>query len=74
VPEPLDPDGVRTVTVGTALWGLAVLVLLPFELTGRLDGRHAALWVCVTGFGLGLVGIAYCVRRRDSIARGGSAP
>ena len=33
--EPLDVDGVRTVAVGTALWALAFVLLLPFY--GRLE-------------------------------------
>ena len=33
--EPLDVDGTRTVAVGTALWLLGFLVLLPFY--GRLE-------------------------------------
>ena len=33
--EPLDVDGVRTLAVGTALWGLAFLMLLPFYRAGE---------------------------------------
>lgn len=60
---PLDVDGVRTVAVGTALWGVAFLALLPFY--GRLaDAGHGwVLWACLAGFGLGLVGGAFCRRR-----------
>jgi hypothetical protein len=62
--EPLDVDGVRTVAVGTGLWLLAFLLLLPFY--GRLedDGRLWWLWTCLAGFGLGLLGWDYCRRRR----------
>lgn len=62
--EPLDVDGVRTLAVGTALWGLAFVMLLPFA--GRLndDGNLWWLWTCVAGFGLGLLGWDYCRRRR----------
>ena len=35
--EPLDLDGVRTMQVGTALWALAFVLLLPFY--DRLRGR-----------------------------------
>lgn len=63
--EPLDVDGVRTVTVGTLLWGVAFLGLLPFW--GRLQetGRLWWLWACMAGFGLGLFGIEICRKRRD---------
>ena len=62
--EPLDVDGVRTVAVGTALWLLGFLALLPFY--GRLadSGRGWFLWTCLAGCGLGLIGLEYCRRRR----------
>lgn len=62
--EPLDVDGVRTVAVGTVLWAVAFVLLLPFY--GRLvdSGRDWWLWTCVAGFGLGLIGVDYCRRRR----------
>jgi hypothetical protein len=62
--EPLDVDGVLTVQVGTAAWLLGFLALLPFY--GRLqeDGRTWWLWTCMAGFGLGLMGMEYCRRRR----------
>ena len=64
--EPLDVDGVRTVEVGSALWLIAFIGLLPFY--GRLqdDGRLWWLWTCLAGFGLGLIGLEYCRRRRRS--------
>jgi hypothetical protein len=69
--EPLDVDGVRTVEVGTALWLVAFVALLPFY--GRLQdaGRGWWLWTCLAGFGLGLFGLEYCRRRRR--ARAGAA-
>lgn len=61
--EPLDVDGVRTIQVGTALFLLGFLGLLPFY--GRLEesGRTWLLWMCLTGVGLGLLGVEYCRRR-----------
>jgi hypothetical protein len=63
--EPLDVDGTRTVAVGTALWLLAFVLLLPF--TGQLAEHHRLwwLWTCLAGFGLGLLGWDYCRRRRN---------
>jgi hypothetical protein len=63
--EPLDVDGIRTVEVGTGLWLLAFIALLPFY--GRLesDGHAWWLWTCLAGFGLGLFGLEYCRRRRN---------
>lgn len=67
--EPLDVDGVRTVAVGTGLWLLAFVLLLPFY--GRLEesGRLDWLWTCVAGFGLGIIGWDHCRRRRRAAAR-----
>ena len=60
---PLDVDGIRTVMVGTAVWALAFVGLLPFY--GRLAdaGRVWWLWTCMAGFGLGLIGLEFCRRR-----------
>lgn len=66
---PLDVDGVRTVTIGTALWLVAFLALLPFY--GRLsdDGHAWWLWTCLAGCGLGAFGIEWCRRIRDQRQR-----
>ena len=60
--EPLDIDGVRATTVGTAVWATAFLVLL---LTGVRFGDSNGwwLWVCIAGFGIGLIAIAFTRRR-----------
>ena len=62
--EPLDVDGVRTAQVGTAVFLLGFLALLPFY--GRLAENDSTwwLWSCLTGVGLGLLGLEYCKRRR----------
>ena len=64
--ETLDVDGVRTVEVGSALWLIAFIGLLPFY--GRLEesGHLWWLWTCLTGFGLGMIGLEYCRRRRKA--------
>lgn len=66
--EPLDVDGVRTMTVGTVLWGVAVLALLPFWGNLQDTGRAWWLWAAIAGLGLGLMGIEFCKRRRDALA------
>jgi hypothetical protein len=70
--EPLDVDGVRTVTVGCTLWLIAFLGMLPFY--GRLedDGHLWWLWTCLAGLALGLFGLEYCRRRR--LARAAPKP
>lgn len=56
-PEPVPADAARIVGIGTGLWALAFVVLLPFW--SRLDdaGRLPWLWTCLCGAGLGLLGI-----------------
>lgn len=63
--QPLDVDGLRTTAVGTALWGLAFLLLLPFAGHLRESGDLWVLWTCLAGFGGGLLGWDYCRRRRN---------
>ena len=61
--EPLDVTGVRTVTVGTVLFLVAGLALLPFHDRLEADDRQWWLWTCAVGFGLGLFGCFYTRRR-----------
>lgn len=63
--DPLDVDGVRTVQVGTALWVVAFVVLLPFSGRLRDSGHLWVLWTCLAGFSLGVIGWDYCRRRRN---------
>ncbi len=65
--EPMDVDGVRTMTVGTIVWGVAAVALLPFLGTLDADGRTWWVWTALAGFGLGLIGIEYCRRRRNAL-------
>lgn len=65
--EPTDIDGVRTMTVGTIIWGVVAVGMLPFLGTLRDDGRTWWMWTAVAGFGLGLIGVEYCRRRRNAI-------
>jgi hypothetical protein len=72
--EPLDVTGVRTVGVGTVLFLLAGLALLPFQGWLAEHDRTWWLWTCVAGVGLGLFGLQYCRRRarRLGVAAGDS--
>jgi len=65
---PLDVTGTRTVTIGTILWAVAFVALLPFYDTLREDGNLWWLWTCVAGFGFGLLGRAYCRRREQRLS------
>jgi len=70
-PPPLPYDGVLTVTVGTGLWLVALIVLLPFWSHLQRDGHLWWIATAATGFGLGLVGIYYCRRRSAALRRQG---
>jgi hypothetical protein len=65
--EPLDVDGTRTVGVGSVLWLVALVALLPFYGTLESSGRLWWLWTCLAGFGWGMVGLEYCRRRRRTL-------
>ncbi len=58
--EPLDVDGIRTIGIGTLLWGIAFVALLPFHGPLHDSGRDWWLWTCLAGAGLGLIGIEIC--------------
>ena len=62
--EPLDPDAVLTVRVGTVLWAVGLLALLPFYSRLVDDGHQWWLWMCVSGVVLGAIGIWFTTRRR----------
>jgi len=62
--EPLDVDGVRTVAIGSVIWIVAFVAMLPFIGTLRDHDKLSWLWICIAGFGLGLIGLEYCRRRR----------
>jgi Protein of unknown function (DUF2530) len=67
-----DVDGLAVVTAGTAVFGL-VSVVLAFAYDWIAAHGHAIwLQVSVSGFVLGLIGLAYCWnRRRHRRAAGG---
>ena len=52
-PPPLQVDTVRVVLAGTAVWGLALVVLL--LLGDRVDRLWT--WTCLAGIGLAVLGL-----------------
>jgi CHASE1-domain containing sensor protein len=47
---------------GTALWAVIGLVLLLFRDSLARQHRTDWLWICLAGFGFGLVGLAVMIR------------
>ena len=60
--EPLDVDGVRTVEIGSLMWLIAFVALLPFY--GELEehGRLWWLWTCLAGLLCGIPGLLTMLR------------
>ena len=63
-PEPMQVDSRRVVLIGTALWFVAFVVLLPFyDWLGQHDHR-IWLWTCLAGWILGLIGLPLVRKHR----------
>jgi hypothetical protein len=54
----------RIAAVGTALWFVAFIVLLPFYGWLGRHGHRIWLWTCLAGWVLGLLGWALISRHR----------
>lgn len=67
--EPLDVTGIQSVQVGTALWAIGFVALLPFWNNLEAAGNLWWLWTCSAGMALGLFGIEYCKRRAARLQR-----
>jgi Protein of unknown function (DUF2530) len=67
IPEPMEVNDVLIVTVGTVLFSIAFLVMLPFHTSLEHAGHGRWPWIALAGALLGLVGIAYCRRRAAGI-------
>jgi hypothetical protein len=71
-PPPLETNDVAIIAGGTIAWAGALVVLV----IARLAGAEVHSWwiaMCACGAGLGLIGVRYCRRRRDAIARDAAA-
>ncbi|MDZ7578878.1 MAG: DUF2530 domain-containing protein [Candidatus Nanopelagicales bacterium] len=62
--KPLDVDGVGATVAGTAAWAVALVVLWLLRDSLVAAGNGWWIWVAFAGFVLGLLAIAYTVRRR----------
>jgi hypothetical protein len=66
---PLDVTGTRTIVVGTVVWLIALVALLPVYSTLSDNGDGWWIWTCAAGVGLGLFGIGFCKRRERRIGK-----
>ena len=68
-PPPLETNDGLVVGIGTALWAIALVVLLVLRVTQTTEVRDWWLGMCGYGIALGLFGVRYCRRRHEAIAR-----
>jgi hypothetical protein len=61
----METNDVAIVATGTALWAVALVVLLGLTATGS-DIRSWWWQMCIAGIVMGLLGTRSCLRRRDS--------
>jgi hypothetical protein len=66
VPEPIHVNADRIIFIGTALWTLSFLILLPFYSELGRHHHRIWLWTSLAGIGVGLFG--YSVMRRHRAA------
>ena len=67
--KPMEVDLGRIVLLGTALYALVAVVLLPMQTSLTHDGHGRWPWIAVSGVALGLLGLVYVKRRDRAIAR-----
>ena len=67
--KPMEVDLGRIVLIGTVLYALVAVVLLPLQSSLSHDGHGRWPWIAVSGVVLGLLGFCYVKRRDRAIAR-----
>lgn len=67
--KPMEVDLSRIVLIGTVLYAIAAVILLPMQSSLTDDGHGRWPWIAVSGVGLGLLGLVYLKRRDRAIAR-----
>lgn len=63
-PAPVKTDDRKAMLVGTALWLVALAVLLLFLRPILDSGNLWLLWTCAAGLALGLLGLLYTSLRQ----------
>jgi len=69
----MDVDLAKVVLIGTVLYAIAAVILLPMHASLTNDGHGRWPWIAVSGVGLGLLGLYYLKRRDRAIARDAAA-
>ena len=66
-PEPLQPppvDSARVIGIGTAIWFVAFVALLPWWNWLDQHDHQVWLWTCLAGWLLGLAGLVVLARHK----------
>lgn len=61
----LDVDGLKATTIGLIAFAVASVITAAFYPQLQANGNGWWLGVSISGFGLGLVGLGYCLYRRQ---------
>jgi hypothetical protein len=67
--KPMEVDLGRIVLMGTALYAVVAVILLPLQSSLNHDGHGRWPWIAVSGVALGLLGYVFVRRRDRAIAR-----
>ena len=59
----MEVDVFKIVLVGTILYAIAFLIMLPFHTSLRNDGHGRWVWIALSGAALGLMGLVITYRR-----------
>jgi len=65
----METNDVLIVGVGTALFAIAFVVLLPMRASLERDGHGRWPWIALSGALLGLLGLVYCRRRAQRMSK-----
>lgn len=67
--QPMETNDVMIVAIGTVLFAIAFLVMLPMHSSLQHSGHGRWLWVALAGAVLGVVGLVYCRRRAQRMSK-----
>jgi hypothetical protein len=67
--EPMETNDVLIVGIGTALFTVAFLILLPMHASLERSGHGRWPWIALSGAVLGLLGLLYCLRRAQRMSK-----
>jgi hypothetical protein len=65
----METNDVLIVGIGTALFAVAFLILLPMHASLERSGHGRWPWIALSGAVLGLIGLIYCLRRAQRMSK-----